>query len=116
MTYQGIIKDLSTDGKNTKQKVAQELLTASKEDLLELYNSIAEEIAKKEVNRFLEDLNNGKVKPIVINTSRDPKELTPAQQTKYDKVVKDINQMNKTTASVIEDLDELVEALLNNEV
>lgn len=47
MTYQGIIKDLKTSGKGTKQKVVAELENASKEELLELYQSIAEEIAKK---------------------------------------------------------------------
>lgn len=52
-------------------------------------------------------------------TNIENKELTPAQQAKYDKVVKSINQIgndNILPSHIIEELDELVEALLSDPV
>jgi hypothetical protein len=52
-------------------------------------------------------------------TNIENKELTPAQQTKYDKVVKSINQIGKDNilpSRIIDELDELVEALLSDPV
>lgn len=52
-------------------------------------------------------------------TNIENKELTPAQQAKYDKVVKSINQIgndNILPSHIIEELDELVEALVSDPV
>lgn len=52
-------------------------------------------------------------------TNIENKELTPAQQLKYEKVVKSINQIGKDNilpSSIIDELDELVEALVSDPV